>query len=129
MKQKLLVINVLKKEYYKDCHILGSMNVPLDELEAYMHDVDRSTPVVVYCASYSCPLSTQAWEILHKLGFVHAFAYEGGMAEWTQKGYLVQGACQQEYLNRQETPKNHPITTISAEELHDKMIEAGLLPH
>lgn len=125
--QKLLVINALKKQYYKDCHILGSINVPLEELDKYLKDIDKETHIVVYCGSYHCPISHKAWHIVRDLGFKNVWAYEGGMAEWVQKGYLVQGACQEEYLNRQETAEVRDVATMSAEELKEKMEKAGLL--
>lgn len=128
MKKKLLVINALKKQYYTDCHILGSINVPLDVLEDYAKKLDKETPMVVYCASYHCSVSHKSWHILTNLGFKNVWAYEGGMAEWIQKGYQVQGSCQEEYLNRQEQPEERDVAIISAEELKKKMEEAGLLP-
>ena len=127
MKKKLLVINALRKQYYKDCHILGSINVSLDDLGAYAQKLDKSTPIVVYCASYSCPVSRKAWHILNDLGFTNVRAYEGGMAEWTQKGYLAKGACQEEYLSRQESSETSDVKTITAEALKAAMEEAGLL--
>ena len=127
MKKKLLVINALRKQYYKDCHILGSINVPLDELSIYAKKLDTTMPIVVYCASYSCPVSSKAWHILNGLGFTNVRAYEGGMAEWVQKGYLAKGACQEEYLSRQEKSEASDVKTISAEELKTIMEEAGLL--
>lgn len=127
--QKLLVINALRNQYYKDCHILGSINVPLTDLENYLRDVDKEMHIVVYCGSYHCPISHKAWHIVNDLGFKNVWAYEGGMAEWVQKGYLAQGACQEEYLNRQEGPEKRDVATITAEELKVKMEEAGLLPH
>lgn len=124
---KLLVINALAKNYYDDCHIKGSVSVPLDKLEGYAHKLDKKMPIVVYCASYNCPVSEKAWRILNALGFTNIWAYEGGLAEWNQKGYSCEGKCQEEYLSRQETSANHDVTTISAEELKKKMEEAGLL--
>ena len=124
---KLLVINTLAKQYYDDCHIIGSINVPLDKLEAYAHKLDKKISIVVYCASYSCPVSEKAWHIFNALGFTSVWAYEGGMAEWSQKDYLCAGSCQEEYLSRQEKPQNRNIKTISAKDLHNNMHEAGLL--
>lgn len=127
--KKLLVINALAKKYYTDCHIVGSISVPLDTLAQFASPLEKDTPIVVYCASYHCPVSEKAWRILHSLGFTNVVAYEGGMAEWAQKGYLLEGACQEEYLNRQEKPEERGVKTISAQELKMKMEEAGLLPH
>lgn len=124
---KLLVINALSKNYYDDCHIKGSMSVPLDKLEAYAEKLDKKTPIVVYCASYNCPVSEKAWRILNALGFNNVWAYEGGLAEWSQKGYPCAGSCREEYLSRQEKPLEHDIKKITAEDLKKKMEEAGLL--
>lgn len=124
---KLLVINALAKKYYDDCHIVGSISVPLDKIEAYANKLDKKTPIVVYCASYSCPISEKAWRIFNALGFANVWAYEGGLAEWNQKGYPCAGSCQEEYLSRQETPPQRDIKTISAEELKKKMEDTGLL--
>jgi rhodanese-related sulfurtransferase len=125
--EKLIVINALVKKYYDDCHILGSISVPLDKIEAYASKLDKKTPIVVYCGFYTCPVSEKAWRILNALGFTNIWAYEGGIAEWSQKGYPCAGACQEEYLSRQEKPQKRDIKTISAEELKKKMEEAGLL--
>lgn len=124
---KLVVINALAKNYYDDCHIVGSISVPLDKIERYASTIDKKTPIVVYCASSHCPVSEKAWKIFNALGFTHVWAYEGGMAEWCQKGYPCSGACQEEYLNRQEQPSIRDIRSITAEELKVKMEEAGLL--
>lgn len=124
---KLVVINALAKKHYDDCHIVGSISVPLDTIEAYASKLDKKTHIVVYCASYSCPVSEKAWRIFNALGFTNVWAYEGGMAEWSQKKYPCEGACQEEYLNRQEKPLKHDIKTMSADELKKKMEESGLL--
>lgn len=124
---KLLVINALSKKYYDDCHIKGSINVPLDKLEEYSKKLDKKTPIVVYCASYSCPISEKAWRILNTLGFTSVWAYEGGIAEWCQKGFPCAGSCQEEYLGRQEKLQKHDVETITAEGLKKKMEEVDLL--
>ena len=103
--KKLLVINALLKKHYNDCHILGSINVPLDELAVFAQKLEKDTPIIVYCASYLCPVSRKAWYLLHRMGFTNVWAYEGGIAEWVQKGYLAQGACQEEYLNAKKNLK------------------------
>lgn len=97
--QKLLLVNVLKNEYYSDCHIRGSIHVPLDSIEEWAQSVDKNTPIVVYCASFTCFVSRHAWQKLHGLGFFNLWAYEGGTNEWYHAGLPVEGACRQPYLN------------------------------
>ena len=50
----LLVVNVLSDYWYQDCHIAGSINVPLKELIYMVQDWDRSQEIVVYCALDAC---------------------------------------------------------------------------
>ncbi len=95
---KLLVLNILEPELYQDCHIPGSINVPLDELEDYVRDLDLNREIIVYCSNYLCTASKYAAELLQKLGFKQVYAYEAGMAEWRQQGLPVDGLAKQQYL-------------------------------
>lgn len=120
--QSLRVINVVNADKYEDCKIPGSINVPLSELKDYAQSLDKFTPIVVYCANYKCTFSTQAWHILYALGFENVLAYEGGMAEWYQKGYPVEGACQMSYLQEITNPQEDRGTrTITAQDLKTKL--------
>ena len=92
------VINVLDHKTFEDCRIKGSINVELDKLNNYVADWDRDRNIVVYCASYDCPLSEQAYETLNNMGFRNVRAYEGGMQEWREMGYPNEGVCQMDYL-------------------------------
>ena len=125
----LRVINVLTHEFYKDCHIKGSVNIALDDLRGYAQDLDRATPIVVYCAKYSCSVSLRAWQMLHEMGFSNVRAYEGGVHEWYKAELPVEGACLKDYL---QGPKEQPNGDISVEEidmntLYAEMQKAGLL--
>ncbi len=119
----MLVINVLSPEVYEDCHITGSINVPYDTLADHVKDMPKDTEMVVYCASFMCPMSRRAWQLLKDLGFTNVRAYEGGAAEWYSKGYPTEGPAQQAYLKeRYEKPSGHEeVTTITAEELKEKL--------
>lgn len=128
--KKLLVINALHRDAYNDCHIKGSIGVPLNELESFAKTVDKLTPIVVYCASYICPVSRAAWQKLDALGFKNLWAYEGGMHEWYHAGLPVVGACKSDYLQQEiDEPEKHTseVTEISAQELKKMMKENGLL--
>ena len=82
VEKKLMLINVLPKDMYDDCHITGSINVPFERLSSFVQDLDKDQPIAVYCASYVCKSSGKAWQKLDSLGFTQIWAYEGGMAEW-----------------------------------------------
>src|SRR5260221_674614 len=68
-KSDLIVINVLDKNLYDDCHIKGSINVPFGEIKEYASKIDKSTPVVVYCSNYQCTASGAAAKMLQDMGF------------------------------------------------------------
>jgi rhodanese-related sulfurtransferase len=89
----LIVINVLPKEAYNDCHIAGSINIPLENLEDRVKRWTRDTEIVVYCASQQCPLSREAYKTLAELGFTNIYAYEGGIEEWKAKSFSCEGSC------------------------------------
>lgn len=94
----VIVINVLSADDYADCHIRGSINIPLKELPEAAAKLNSAQKVVVYCASYTCHVSAAAYDILAKMGFKNLLAYEGGMKEWLAKKLPTEGACQATYL-------------------------------
>lgn len=120
MANRSIVINVLGKETYDDAHIPGTINVPFDQLKTWAQGKDKHTPIVVYCASYDCPLSSNAWHELKNLGFTNVKAYEGGTAEWRQKGFSVEGPAQLDYLNKAyEKAEDRGIEEMHALELKE----------
>ena len=90
-----IIVNVLAQNYYDDCHIKGSICIPLAELKNRAQELDKNKNIVVYCASYSCPASKEAYKLLHSLSFENLVAYEGGTKEWKEKKLPTEGtACQ-----------------------------------
>jgi len=128
--QSLYVLNVLDKPEYDDCHIVGSIQVSLDQVESFAQKLNKDTEMVVYCSNYFCTASGQVAQQLQSLGFTKVWAYEAGMAEWFQRGLPVQGPCKQSYLKKViPQPADHEgdSNTITTEQLYDKMKQAGLL--
>jgi 3-mercaptopyruvate sulfurtransferase SseA len=107
------------------------MNVPLDELKDFAASTPKDTTIVVYCASYICPVSSQAWHTLHELGFEDVYAYEGGTNEWYHAGLPIVGPCKMEYLQKPigRPTEGHDTTiqTISMQELKKMMEKERLL--
>jgi len=92
------VVNVLSKDMYDDCHIAGSRNVPVSELETAASGWNKEQEIVVYCAHLKCDASKRAFNALKGMGFKNVAAFEGGMKEWHQKGLPSEGACVADYL-------------------------------
>lgn len=91
------LINVLSEEQFRKEHIEGSQNVPVvsPDFEKKVEWLTgaRDKPLVVYCASAECTASKEAAEKLEKAGFEKVRAYEGGMKEWKEAGYPVEGSA------------------------------------
>lgn len=125
-KQKVMVINVLGKEYFNDCRIKGSISVPIHDLKLFVDVLDRAQPIVVYCANYHCNASREAWYTLDEMGFSNLWAYDGGVADWKQAGLPTEGPCALAYLvERYQEPEEleSQVRTISREDLTQMMQE------
>lgn len=128
--QKVMLINVLPKDMYDDCHIVGSLNVPLEQLKVFAEKIDRNQKIVVYCSSYACQASVKAWRLLDGMGFQNLWAYEGGMAEWYHADFPREGSCQAPYLSskiEKPTEEAKDVKQIYAEELRFLLQEHGIL--
>jgi len=120
--KKPIVINVLDDTYFEDCHIAGSINIPLRQIERCENEYDKDAEIVVYCTHELCSASLEAREKLKELGFTNVRAFEAGMATWYQLDLPVEGSCTKEYLAHQATKEAvYGPETISAEELAKKM--------
>ncbi len=63
-----VLIDVRTAEEYRDGHIEGSVNIPLDRISAVENTVkDKNTPLFVHC--YSGSRSGQAVEFIKQLGY------------------------------------------------------------
>ena len=130
-KQSMIVVNVLDKEMYDDCHISGSIQVPFADFEKEAKKWDKTSKVVVYCSGYLCTASGHAARTLKKMGFDQVWAYEEGMAGWKQAGLPTEGPCALAYLdlpNEKISEISHTdVAVISSQELFNLMKSEGLL--
>ncbi len=119
----LIVINVLDDTFYKDCHIPGSVQIPMTEVAQQAQQWPKTTKLVVYCSNYSCTASTAVCRDLMKMGFEHVFDYKAGMAGWFQAGYPVEGPAKAEYLHMANEPfpgaQHGNVVFIGTEELRN----------
>ena len=118
--QKPLVINVLDKTLYDDCHIPGSVQVDFDKVDRYVANLPQSTPIIIYCSNYACMTSHFVARRLREKKYTQVQVYAGGMAEWFLKGYPVEGPAQATYLHKEVMPQEEEsdeIPKISIREL------------
>ena len=121
---RLMVVNVLNADQYRDCHIKGSINVPFNDLERFAQRLAPETELVFYCSNYRCSGSGAAAKLFQSKGFKKVWAYEAGMAEWYQRGLPSEGPCKSNYL-RMDNPSvadhDEDIATISTDALRAKL--------
>lgn len=125
LKEGLIVADVNSKEMYDDCHIKGAEHVEMANLDLFAASLDKEkADVVFYCSNYMCAASGAATQKLMKMGFKSVAAYEGGIAEWHQKGLPTEGPAKGSYLGMAiEKPahEDQGFPVIEAEELAAKM--------
>ena len=79
-----LLVDVRTPEEYAEGFIAGSVNIPLQELEARLNEIPRDMPVVVYCRSGN--RATQAADLLIRNGYSDVYNM-GGVSQWEAAGY------------------------------------------
>jgi glyoxylase-like metal-dependent hydrolase (beta-lactamase superfamily II) len=83
--KSLAVVDVRRKGEYESGHVPHARNIPLDELERRIGEVDRNTPTAVICAGgYR---SSAAASLLAQHGHAHLANVIGGTAAWVKSGF------------------------------------------
>jgi len=82
-----LIVDVRTSEEFKEGHIEGCLNIPLDKIGEAMAWLQKDVPTVLVCASGS--RSGQALDILKANGFEKV--YNGG--SWDSLGNIKAGGC------------------------------------
>ena len=80
---------VLNEWAFRAQHIPGSIHVPDEQRAGEQLSVDDE--IVVYCAGISCQASAMAYKMLQGLGFMNVHRYAGGLADWFEAGYRLEG--------------------------------------
>jgi hydroxyacylglutathione hydrolase len=77
------------EEVYKAKHILGSTHIFSPERAREL--LDPEDEIVVYCTNEVCSASIIAYWFLVKNGFRNVRRYAGGLLDWEQAGYEMEG--------------------------------------
>jgi ArsR family transcriptional regulator len=83
------LVMALSEWAYRAKHIPGSIHV--GTLEDAVQVLDPDDEVVVYCSGPDCIASIAAYTMLHANGFKNLRRYAGGLLEWEQAGYPLEG--------------------------------------
>jgi rhodanese-related sulfurtransferase len=52
---------------------------------------DMDSRIIVYCANFQCSASERAARLLEDAGYRRVFVYRGGIGDWQEAGYPVEG--------------------------------------
>jgi sulfur-carrier protein adenylyltransferase/sulfurtransferase len=87
----VVIVDVRESEEFGVGHIPGAKHVPRSYLESRIEGVvpDRSTPVILYCASGNRS-AYGARTLQQELGYEHVRSMTGGITLWKDRGYEVQ---------------------------------------
>jgi molybdopterin/thiamine biosynthesis adenylyltransferase/rhodanese-related sulfurtransferase len=82
-----VVLDVREREEYEQGLIPGSIHIPRGNLETRIESrvPDRSTPIIIYCASGT--RSAYAAKTMADLGYTDVVSLAGGFSGWKQNGY------------------------------------------
>lgn len=78
--KEAIIIDVRTPAEYRDGHIPGVTNIPLDELEQRMNEVPKDKKVVLICRTGN--RSAQGTKLLRSKGLSNVFNSTGGMSTW-----------------------------------------------
>lgn len=74
---------------YRAMHIPGS--ILIDSPEKIIGQIDKNDEIIVYCSSEKCYASIVAYHALENNGFTNVRRFAGGLDEWQQAGYPLEG--------------------------------------
>ncbi len=85
----LKLVMVLEDWQFRAMHIPGSLHVPAIKIDH--SNLNFNDEIVVYCALQACPASIIAYNRLKSRGYQNVRRYAGGIFDWEQAGYPVEG--------------------------------------
>jgi rhodanese-related sulfurtransferase len=94
-----VLLEALPPKYYLDGHLPGAIHFPHDRVRSLAEAIipDRSTGIVVYCASATCQNSHIAAAAMVSMGYKNVRVFAGGKKDWLEAGLPVEfgGVIQQ----------------------------------
>jgi len=121
------VVDVREAEELASGHIPGAKHVPRSYLESRIEGAvpDRSTPVILYCASGNRS-AYAARTLLQDMGYENVRSMKGGITLWKDRGYDVQVARALSPEQRERYSRHLLIPEIGAEG-QQKLLDAKVL--
>ena len=83
------LVMTLAEWAYNMSHIPGSLNITSMTVAQELLEPDDE--IVVYCSDKNCIASQAAYKYLTENGFTHVRRYAGGLSDWEEAGYRLEG--------------------------------------
>jgi rhodanese-related sulfurtransferase len=88
----------------------GTKHIPrslrFETIEEAIAALGRDDEIVVYCADVYCVASVYAYRFLEREGFTRVRRYAGGVADWEEAGYPLEGQTRDDALPHVRTPRS-----------------------
>ena len=95
LKQKLdrqddfRLVMALGEWAYQAKRIPGSVHFAT--MREALHTLNKEEEIVVYCSDENCIASRALGQLLERNGYTHVLHFAGGLEEWEQAGYPLEG--------------------------------------
>lgn len=86
------ILDVRPYDEFALAHVAGAINVPVEDLEKRMAELDPSIEIVAYCRGPYCVFSYEAVCLLRARGF-RIRRLEDGLPEWQAAGLPIETEC------------------------------------
>jgi len=93
--QGVLFVDARTQATYDYLHIKGALLFYANAIEVpeFVIRLEKDAPVVVYCGSKKCHMSSILAKRLAKMGFKRIFKFEGGIRDWNEANYPMEGTA------------------------------------
>jgi len=89
LNKKAVLLDVRPRQEFESGHLLGAINIPIDELPDRLAELPRDRQIITYCRGEYCLFADEAAELLRANSF-QVVRLEGGWPEWQSEGRPVQ---------------------------------------
>jgi len=87
--ERIKLVNALEENKFRMKHIPGSLN--LFRREDLEKNLSKDEQIVVYCTDTACNKSVMLYQLLEAIGYKNITRFSGGMNEWENEGYKLEG--------------------------------------
>lgn len=84
-KPSMVILDVRTRSEFDDGHIEGAINIPVNELQSRLGELDMDDETLVYCRTGN--RSSTAVGILRDNGYEKIYHLDQGIVAWTSAGY------------------------------------------